>query len=229
MKRLALGAVALALATACSPDSTSESHAAAPATSQSPSAATLRVASAGVSVNDVASPFCPPYSFPDTINLAVNPSFETGPGPQTWPPGPTPPPSAASSWFMHTDNFSALVKSNLVTTNVPGPGGSRMLHFVAGGAEGGVYQQLAASPANLMFSAWVRVKRGHVVLQADGSTTGPSAWSTKTASRLMPTGEWEQLRVCTNGAAPTGYFILWNEDPTGGEFWVDRVEIRQMY
>ena len=52
------------------------------------------------------------------------------------------------------------------------------------------------------------------------SRQGPSSWNTKV-------GEWEQLRVCTDSTVPTGMFIIWNEDPSGGEFFVDRVEIKE--
>lgn len=167
---------------------------------------------------------CPPYGFVNTTNLAKNPSFEVaGPnGPSTsWQSGgPNTPPSAANNWLMHSSNQSASVQSNLAPTNVPGPGGSRMLHFVAGGNEGGIYQLLQPSPAKVMFSAWVFVRRGHVAVQADGGNQGPTSWSTKK-------GEWEQLRVCTDGTLPTGMFIVFNEDPNGGDFFVDRAEIRE--
>jgi hypothetical protein len=167
---------------------------------------------------------CPPYSFVNNTNLAKNPSFEV-PGPNgpstTWQMGgPDMPPSAANNWFMHSSNQRATVSSNLVPTNVPGTGGSKMIHFIAGGNEGGIYQRLESSPAKLMFSAWVFVRRGHVVLQPNGGNQGPSSWSTKL-------GEWEQLRVCNDGTLPTGYFAIWNEDPAGGEFFIDRIEIRE--
>lgn len=165
---------------------------------------------------------CPPQFFVTGINLAKNPSFETGPGPQTWPPGPTPPPSAAKGWFMHTDNFNAKVSSSLVATNVPGPGGLRMLSFQTGGAEGGVYQVLPSAPSRVMFSVWVKVSKGLVTIGAN-TTTGmtPTSSSTKL-------NEWEQLRVCTDGTFPTGYFFILNEAVGGGAFVADRVEIKQI-
>jgi hypothetical protein len=167
---------------------------------------------------------CPPYSFVNNINLAKNPSFEVaGPnGPSTtWQAGgPDYPPSAANNWLMHSSNSRATVSSKLEPTNVPGPGGARMLHFIAGGNEGGIYQRWDSAPAKLMFSVWVFVKTGHLAVQANAGTSGPSAWSTKH-------NEWEQLRVCTDGTVPTGYFIVWNEDASGGDFFVDRVEIRE--
>ncbi len=168
---------------------------------------------------------CPPFSFASHINLARNPSFEiVGPKGSTtiWLPGnPIPPPSAARDWLMHSSNPPGdPVASKLVSTTVPGPGGSRMLRFRAGGNEGGLLQLLPSAPAKLMFSAWVYVRRGRVQLAASAGADVPAAWSTKH-------NEWEQLRVCTDGTIPTGAFSIYNQDPQGGEFFVDRVEIRQ--
>jgi hypothetical protein len=47
------------------------------------------------------------------------------------------------------------------------------------------------------------------------------AWSTKN-------GEWEQLRVCTDGTVRPDWFVIYNQDPRGGEFYVDRVEVRAL-
>ena len=168
---------------------------------------------------------CPPFNFFNNINLARNPSFElVGPNgsPTTWLPGyPIPPPSAARFWLMHTNNPpGAPVRSQLVPTTAPGASGSRMLRFRAGGNEGGILQQMPSAPAKLMFSAWVFVRRGQVALQPNSGTQGPVAWSTKH-------NEWEQLRVCTDGSVPTGFFAIYNQNPAGGEFFVDRVEIRE--
>lgn len=168
---------------------------------------------------------CPPYSLAGSPNLAVNPSFEAvGPNgsPTTWVSGdPFPAPSAASGWYMHSSNAGAQVTSALITTHAPGPNGARMLHYIAGGNEGGIYQQLGDSPAKLMFSAWVFVNSGHVELQPQGGPGNPVAWSTKI-------GEWEELRVCTDGSVPTGYFFIGNQNPRGGDFYVDRIEIRKI-
>lgn len=158
--------------------------------------------------------------------LAQNESFEqVGPaGASTcWSSGgPDPAPSAAAGWFMHSDNFQAPVCSRLVTSTVPGPGGHRMLHFRAGGNEGGVYQVLQVPPdKTYMFSVWVFVVRGQVVVQSQAGVFGPHAWSTKI-------GEWEQLRVCTNSLAATDWLVVYNQDPRGGEFFVDRVEAREI-
>ena len=72
-----------------------------------------------------------------------------------------------------------------------------------------------------MFQVWVYVRKGHVAIQANGGTTGPAAWSAKT-------NQWEELRVCTDGTVPVDIFLIYNEDPGGGNFYVDRAEIRQL-
>ena len=168
---------------------------------------------------------CPPYSFANNINYATNPSFETvGPGGPlvTWQNGdPTPVSSAAAGWFMHSSNSGARVLSELVTTHAPGPNGARMLRFVAAGNEGGIYQILNPAPPKVMFSAWVFVRSGRAELQVDALTQGPVAWTTKT-------GEWEQLRVCSDGSVQPNWFLIYNQDPRGGEFYVDRVEVRAL-
>lgn len=160
---------------------------------------------------------CPPYFFVNNVNYAVNPSFEVGPGYAAWPPGPMS--SAATGWFMHTSNGGAPIVTQLVPTTAPPPAGGRMIAVRAGGNEGGIYQNVV-TPAKVMFSAWVFVNRGHVVIGTHALVSqGPYAWSTKV-------GEWEQLRVCTDGSFPPGWFFIYNQDPTGGSFHVDKVEIR---
>jgi hypothetical protein len=168
-----------------------------------------------------AATICPPFSFVTNVNLAVNPSFEKcGPATKWQQGGPTPAPSAASDWIMHSSNNGAPVFSECVTTHAPGPNGAKMLHFIAGAQEGGIFQLLPSAPQKVMFSAWVFVKRGHVVIQPNGGTTGPAAWSSKL-------GEWEELRVCTDGTVATDALVIYNEDPKGGEFYVDRVEFKE--
>ena len=168
---------------------------------------------------------CPPYSFLNNANYAANPGFESfGPNgsPTIWQNGdPTPAPSAAAGWFMHSDNAGSKVLSELVTTHAPGPNGSRMLRSVAGGNEGGIYQIPVNPPAKVMFSAWVFVRAGRVELQVDALSQGPVSWTTKV-------GEWEQLRVCTDGAVQPNMYLIYNQDPRGGEFFVDRVEVRAL-
>jgi hypothetical protein len=169
---------------------------------------------------------CPPTLLDTLHNLAVNPSFEAGTGPQHFPPGPSStPPSAATGWLMHTSNDSALITTTRVTpSTAPGPSGSvgtRMLHVVSAKNEGGVFQSFAA-PAKVMFSIWVLVRRGRVFLELNGSTASPSAWTTKH-------GEWEEIRACSDGTVPTGFFAVVNEDITGGDFYLDRAEIREIF
>jgi hypothetical protein len=170
---------------------------------------------------------CPHQAFANNINLAKNASFESGLPTFQWKiwnnGNQIPASSAATAWNQHSDNFGSTVKSRLVPTNVPGPGGFRMLHFIAGGGEGGIYQPLQNPPATgkLMFSAWVYVRSGQLVLQPHGGNQGPNAWSTKI-------GQWEQLRVCTDGSVPIDALVIYNQVPSGGEFFVDRVEAREM-
>lgn len=57
-------------------------------------------------------------------------------------------------------------------------------------------------------------------MQLNGSTTGPNAWSEKT-------GESEELRVCRNGKVPVDTLVIYNQDPKGGELYLDRVELRR--
>jgi hypothetical protein len=163
---------------------------------------------------------CPPLSFVTGVNLAVNPSFERGGTSQTWPPGTGQ--SAATGWWMHSSNDSATVISSRVATTVPGPGGLKMLAFKAGGNEGGVYQIINNAPRKVMFSVWVKVMSGKVVIGANGMVNQtPYSWSTKI-------GEWEQLRVCTDGTYDTGYFFIVQNLPMGGFFYADRVEIKEI-
>jgi hypothetical protein len=234
MKRLILGASALTLMLACSGDGSRDSAApTSPVTSAgraTPSTEAIAAHAASGPSTGVSGPQrdCPPTAFVNNTNLAVNPSFELGGPPVSWPPGPAPVQSAATGWFMHTDNLGSPITSARVTTNVPGPGGTKMLHYTSGGIEGGVYQTIVNPPAKMMFSAWVRVIKGQVLLSANNGTTGPYAWTEKKATKALPNGEWEQIRVCTDGTVPTGFLVLWNEAAGGGDFYVDRVEAREL-
>jgi hypothetical protein len=189
-------------------------------------AAGLLLASTGIAQAQSPAAYACPTQFFLSGELSLNPSFEAvGPaGPTTcWSAGdPSPAPSAAADWFMHSSNSQATVCSRLVPTTVPGPGGSRMLHFRAGGNEGGVYQFVNLPPdKTYMFSVWVFVRRGQVAIQSNALSGGPVAWSTKH-------GEWEQLRVCTNALFSTNMLVVYNQDPDGGDFFVDRVELREI-
>jgi hypothetical protein len=166
---------------------------------------------------------CPAYSAPGP-NLALSPDFETeGPcGASThWAMGTgnCGVNSAAQNWTIHSSNSGAAINTYWVTSTLPIGGLQKMLHIVSKGNESGVWQTLPTGLTTVMVSAWVYVKTGHVVLQATAGTTGPSAWNDKY-------NEWEELRVCTNGTVPVDTILIWNEDPTGAEFLVDRVEAR---
>jgi hypothetical protein len=185
--------------------------------------------SAGAGAVSPAATACPDYFFLSD-NIALNSDFETPtPGVPVgsttcWMSGdPTPPPSAADQWLMHSSNSSATVCSTLVPSTVPGkaPGG-KMIRFRAGGNEGGIYYN-AGVPAGhaYMFSAWVKVLRGQVALQPNGGNLGPVSWTSKI-------GEWEQLRTCTNSTGVTDLLVIYNQDPAGGVFEVDRVELREV-
>ena len=167
-----------------------------------------------------------PTQFFLSEQLAQDPSFEVaGPnGDSTcWSQGdPGIAYSAADGWLMHTSNDQDTVCSRLVPSTAPGPAGRRMLLFRAGGNEGGVYQAMDLPPdKTYMFSVWVYVRKGQVAIQSNAFVGGPVAWSTKH-------NEWEQLRVCTNSLFSTNWLVVYNQDPNGGEFAVDRAELREI-
>lgn len=182
---------------------------------------------AGVAqANSPASIYCPPIGFV-TGNTAQNPSFEVAQagvpvGTETcWTPRAGSTESAAKNWTMHSSNDGDKVCSTLVPSNAPGNGGSLMLKFKAGGNEGGVFQSIpVVAGKTYMFSAWVKVSKGQVALQSSAGNTGPVSWSTRH-------GEWEQLRVCTDATGATDTMVIYNQDPNGGLFYVDRVELRE--
>jgi hypothetical protein len=170
-----------------------------------------------------------PYYFFKSGNLAKNPSFET-PEPGValntstcWSQGGAAyPPSAAAGWGMHSSNTGATVCSRLVPGSAPGPGGSNMLLFRAGSNEGGVYQNQALDPTkSYMFSVWIYTVTGQVAIQSNSFVGGPVAFTSKL-------GEWEQLRVCTNGLTSTNQLVIYNQAATGGSFYADRVELREI-
>lgn len=175
---------------------------------------------------------CPPYFFLSG-NLAANPSFEVASAGhphgtlvcwQDGDPEVPAPVSAAKGWNMHTSNDHDTVCTVLQgpPSGAPGPSGSYRLLVRSGGNEGGVYQSVNLDPAkSYMFSVWVYVHTGHVAIQSNAFTGGPVAWSTKI-------GEWEQLRVCTNSLFSTNMLVVYNQDPNGGSFLVDRAELREI-
>ena len=193
-------------------------------------ASALAVTSSVAVAQSSAASQCPGYSISPT-NVAVNPGFERPAanvpvGDTTcWQIGdPLPSNAAAAGWQMHTSNDGARVCSRLVDSTTPGPNGRRMLAFRAGGNEGGIYQDVRGivDPARAyMFSAWIFVRSGKVVMSGTGNVGGPAAFTTKI-------GEWEQLRVCTNSRAVTDILSIYNQDAAGGTFLVDRVELREI-
>ena len=173
--------------------------------------------------------FACPYYYINSGNLADNPSFET-PEPGTtvgqnvcWSDGGAAfPASAAKGWGMHSSQSRATVCSRLVPGSAPGPGGSSMLLFRAGSNEGGVYQNQALDPRkSYMFSVWIYTVKGQVGIQSNNYVGGPVAFTSKL-------GEWEQLRVCTNGLTSTNQLVIYNQAATGGTFYADRVELREI-
>lgn len=172
---------------------------------------------------------CPPVSFANATNLAPNPSVETvGPFGQTSicaEPCTIEKGSAAAAWTMHSDNDDHFIATQLVSPSTVPFGtdptkGRRMLFVNAGAEEGGIFRR-QRSPSKLMFQAWVFVEAGEVHLGVNAQSTGPISVSTKQ-------NQWEVLRVCTDGTVPTGFFYIYNQDPSGGRFYVDRLEIRRI-
>ncbi|HEV8692176.1 MAG TPA: hypothetical protein VGQ91_17860 [Ideonella sp.] len=173
-----------------------------------------------------ASIYCPPIGFV-TGNTAMNADFEVAQpgvpvGTETcWTPRSGSVDSAAKNWTMHSSNQGDKVCSTLVPSNAPYAKGSLMLKFKAGGNEGGVFQLIPNNAGKTyMFSAWVKVSKGQVAMQSNGGPGGPVAWSTKH-------GEWEELRVCTDSTGVSDSMVIYNQDPNGGQFYVDRVELRE--
>ena len=193
-------------------------------------ASALAVASSAAVAQSSAASSCPGFSISPT-NVAVNPGFELAAANvplgslKCWRNGdPLTANSAAAGWQMHTSNSGATVCSRLVESTAPGPNGRRMVAFRAGGNEGGIFQDVRGivDPARAyMFSAWVFVRSGKVVISGTNRVGGPASFTTKI-------GEWEQLRVCTNSQAVTDILSIYNQDADGGTFFVDRVELREI-
>jgi hypothetical protein len=169
---------------------------------------------------------CPPYS-PAGPNLLQNPNFNTvGPcGTFTWWENGNGncaidlTASAANKWTTHSDNYGSMIRTYIQPSTLPIGGSPRMLHILSAGGEAGVYQLLPRGLTKIMASAWVFVRKGHVVMQSNGGTTGPNSWNSKW-------NQWELLRTCTDGTVPVDMFLVYNENGAGSDFDVDRVEVR---
>ena len=62
---------------------------------------------------------------------------------------------------------------------------------------------------------------GQVAIQSSAGVGGPAAWTTTQ-------GQWEELRVCNNSLFGADHIVVYNQDPNGGAFYVDRVEVREI-
>jgi hypothetical protein len=169
---------------------------------------------------------CPAYSVQSSPNFALNPDFNSvgscGFTSTWWWQGKTncpPNGSAALNWMVHSSNQGDYVSTAMVPSTLPIGGGSRMLHIVQGnGAEGGIYQEFPSPSTKVVVSVWVYVRHGHIVLHPNTDTAGPNSWNTMY-------NEWELLRFCMDGT-PLTRINIYNEDPNGADFDVDRVEIK---
>jgi hypothetical protein len=167
-------------------------------------------------------PFFNPFGLP---NMLKNFSFNTvGPsGTTTTHSGALPvplPPSAAQEWLMHNNNFGATITTRMIPST--GPQGPRMLHIRTGGTEGGVMQNFTSKhkgTGKIVGAVWVFVNKGKVQLgiHADGSPTA-SVMSTKI-------GQWELLKVCSDGNSANSIFFVLNQDPDGGDFFIDAAAV----
>ncbi len=173
-----------------------------------------------------ASPCPAPHFNPFLLpNLLQNFTFNTvGPnGTTTSHTGALPypfPPSAAANWGAHNSNSGATIVTRMIPST--GPQGPRMLHIRTGGNEGGVVQNFSSRHKGLgkiIGAVWVFVKSGNVQLgiHADGAPTA-SVMSTKV-------NQWELLQVCSEGNSANSMMFIINQDPQGGEFFIDAAAV----
>jgi hypothetical protein len=154
-------------------------------------------------------------------NLVDNPNFETvgANGVLVNLPGaPAPFESPAKFWFLHTSNNNAPVSSRMMPSD--GPNAPRMIEVRCGGNEGGVYQKFNPSGnKNVRVTAYVKVLSGQVQLGVgvDGFTSQ--------AISVGPTNKWEKLSFVTDGTKLNNWVWVYNQNPNGGLFYVDFVEI----
>lgn len=178
---------------------------------------------------------CPAKSLQAVVNPTnwiktgfVGQSFENCSSPKTTLIGSTP--SANQYWTMFggklglPGNPGSFVTIKCVATTAPGPNYSTMMQVTTNKANTGILQTpnpIGASKT--MFSVYVFVKKGGVQIRS--GTSGTTLGST---SHSIKKGEWEQLRVCTDGSINVNQLVIQGTDPTGSDFYVDRAELYRM-
>jgi hypothetical protein len=175
---------------------------------------------------------CPSKSLQGVVNPfnwiktgVIGQSFENCSTPKTTFIGSTT--SANQYWTMfggtigNFPNPGSVVKTQCVPTTAPGPNFSAMMQVTTNKANIGILQTpnpIGASKT--MFSVYVFVKKGGVQIRS--GTSGTTLGST---SHSLKKGEWEQLRVCTDGSVNVNQLVIQGTDPTGSDFYVDRAEL----
>lgn len=130
-------------------------------------------------------------------------------------------PSAAKEWKAHNNNAGAFVYTGLIGSN--GPDGGRMLLVRTLGNEGGVFQVFNPNGVKkVMVTAWVYVMKGKVQLGLgkDGFTS-QAVMSTKV-------NQWEKLTIVSDGATLNNWVWVYNQDPNGGDFYIDFTEVKSI-
>jgi hypothetical protein len=138
--------------------------------------------------------------------------------------------SANEYWTMfggtigNFPNPGSVVKTQCVPTTAPGPNYFTMMQVTTNKANTGILQTPNPIGATkTMFSVYVFVKKGGVQIRS--GTSGTTLGST---SHSIKKGEWEQLRVCTDGSVNVNQLVIQGTDPTGSDFYVDRAELYRM-
>lgn len=131
------------------------------------------------------------------------------------------PSSAARNWAVHNSNDGDFI----VTRRVPsaGPMPPFRLYVRTGGNEGGVFQIFApddAGPRRVLASAWVYVVSGRVVV----GTGNRGSITNNSLSNDIP--GWQLIQACSDGRTTNNWFIIYNTDADGGEFYVDAAGVR---
>lgn len=151
------------------------------------------------------------FSFVGPLGIATNNAGVIPPGT----------PSAAKDWYVHNSNAGAAINSNLMGST--GPDGGRMLLIRTMGNEGGVFQKFNSNGVQkVIVTAWVYVMKGQVQLGLgkDGFT------SQAVMSSKM--NQWEKLTIVSDGATLNNWVWVYNQAPTGGDFYIDFVEVKSI-